>query len=134
MVKDARLCEYPFCKRKKRKGKDGKKKGRYCTTCDKKVWRKNNPMKAVFQTLRQNARRRGKVFTLTFEQFQKFCRETRYMRGRGREQKSYTIDREKNELGYTADNIRMLPKGENSRKGTKTLIYDYRYPELTTVV
>lgn len=128
MTKDPKLCPQPFCKRKKRKGKQ------LCTTCDKKLWRQKYPMKAVFQTLRQNARRRGKIFTLTFEFFQEFCRETKYMRGRGREQKSYTIDRIDNNKGYTPDNIQRLTKSENSRKGTKTLIYDYRYPELTTVV
>lgn len=90
-------------------------------------------MKAAFQTIRQNARRRKKVFTLTWEKFKELCYETNYIAGRGRGKKSFTIDREKNELGYTNENVRVVSKSFNSRKGTKTLMYDYRHPELTTV-
>lgn len=83
-------------------------------------------MKAAFQTLRHNATRRGKPFNLTFEQFQQFCRETKYMAGRGRSKQSFTIDRIDNNKGYTIDNIQMLTKSDNCRKKTKTLIYDWR--------
>lgn len=83
-------------------------------------------MKAAFQTLRQNARRRLKPFKLTFAEFERFCYETKYMAGKGRQRKSFTIDRRDNAKGYTIDNIQMLTKSANSTKRTKTLVYDYR--------
>lgn len=91
-------------------------------------------MKAAFQTLRYNAHRRGKPFTITFEYFTQFCYETNYMAGKGRSSLSYSVDCIINSLGYIPGNIQMLPKGQNASKGTKTLIYDYRYPELARVV
>lgn len=90
-------------------------------------------MKAAFQTLRHNATRRGKVFNLTFKQFEKFCHETLYLAGKGRKNKSFTIDRIDNSKGYTINNIQMLTKSANCRKSTKTLVYDYRTGYATVV-
>lgn len=120
-------CKTKYCKRKARSGKS------ICTTCDKKAWRKKFPMKAAFQTLRHNATRRGKPFSLTFAQFEKFCYETKYMAGKGRSSVSFTIDRVDNSKGYTADNIQMITKGENSRKKAKILMYDWRTKYATVV-
>lgn len=80
-------------------------------------------MKAAFQTLRQNARRRGKEFTLTFEDFEAFCYAFDYIAGKGRKAKSYTVDRIDNEKGYTRDNIQMLTKSDNVKK---YLSYDWQ--------
>lgn len=117
--KDSRLCINHGCKNKRRKGKSK------CNTCVKKEWREKYPMKAVFQTLRHNATRRGKVFTITFEYFKQFCYETDYIAGKGRRKKSYTIDRIDNSKGYVPGNIQMLTKSENSRKSSKKLVYDW---------
>lgn len=83
-------------------------------------------MKACFQTLRQNARRRHKPFKLTFAEFERLCRETKYMAGKGRTKKSFSIDCIQNDKGYVAGNIRVITISANSIKGTKTLVYDYR--------
>lgn len=100
-------------------------------------------MKAAFQTLRQNTRRRAKEqrkpkpFTITFEDFQEFCIKTKYMAGKGRTKTSYTIDCIIELLGYVRGNLQKLSKSDNSKKEQvrrKTLIYDYRRPDLTTVV
>lgn len=136
-MKDPKLCIEKYCTRKRRKGK------RICTTCDKRKWREKYKMKAAFQTLKYNTTRRckeqGRVipFTLTFEQFEKFCIKTKYMAGKGRSKESYTIDCIKEELGYTYENIQKLSKSDNSKKEQvrrKLLAFDYRYPELTKVV
>jgi hypothetical protein len=71
-----------------------------------------------------NAKRRGKVFTLTLEEFEKFCQETDYIAKKGVKKKSLTIDRERNEEGYTVDNIRALPNDENARKGARVMYFD----------
>lgn len=83
-------------------------------------------MYAAYKNLRDNAKRRGKVFTLTFDQFSEFCYRTNYMAGRGRTKESYSIDRIDNNKGYTADNIRVLTVSENARKHTKVLNYDWQ--------
>lgn len=48
------------------------------------------------------------------------------MQGKGKTKESYSIDRKKNHLGYTEDNIRVLPLGENSKKSNKVLVYDWQ--------
>lgn len=86
-------------------------------------------MKAAYQTLRYNATRRGIAFTITYEYFQRFCYKTNYIAGKGRSSMSYSIDRDKNHLGYIPGNIKIMYKGLNSAKGdkpiTKKLVYDW---------
>lgn len=118
-TKDSRLCINHGCKNKRWKG------NKKCGTCRKREWREKFPMKAAFQTLRHNATRRGKVFTITFNDFKEFCYETNYMAGKGRKKKSFTIDRIDNAKGYVPGNLQKLTKSENSKKHTKTLMYDW---------
>lgn len=112
-------CRIKGCRRLSRPGY------KMCTTCDKKIWREKYPMKAAFQTLRQNARRRKKPFAITFEYFRRFCYRTKYMAGKGRTKDSFSIDCKKNELGYVKGNIRKLTVAQNAAKGTKKLVYDW---------
>ncbi len=83
-------------------------------------------MKAAYYALRDNSKRRGKEFTLTLQEFEQFCYQTKYLAGRGRSVDSYSIDRIDNTKGYTAENIRVLTVSENSKKHTKLLVYDYQ--------
>lgn len=125
------MCSTKYCRNKARNNRT------ICSTCDKRAWRKKHPMKAAFQTLRQNTRRRAreqgrpKPFTITFEYFKQFCIETNYMAGKGRTKLSYTVDCVIEELGYVPGNLQRLTKQDNSikeqvRRRNKTLIYDYR--------
>lgn len=84
-------------------------------------------MRAAYNNLKCNARRRGKDFDLSFEEFSKFALMCDYLKGKGRKSTSYSIDRIDNEKGYTLDNIQVTTLGENSRKGTMTLdaFYDH---------
>ena len=84
-------------------------------------YRAKNPVKYAYDTLKHNAKRRGKYFDLSFEDFQKFCYEFDYIQGKGKTKKSYSIDRIDNDKGYTIDNIRILTLEENSRKHTEVL-------------
>lgn len=114
-----------------------------CTTCDKKMWRKRYPMKASFQTLRQNTRRREKTqnkpkpFTITFEDFEEFCYETDYMAGKGRSKCSYSIDCIVEELGYVKGNLQRLTVSQNSIKEhtrrKKLLAYDWQTKTATVI-
>lgn len=85
----------------------------------KQRWRANNPIKAAFVQLRDNAKRRRKEFTLTLEEFTSFCMATTYLDGKGRERQCLTIDRIDPSKGYTFDNIQPLTCSENTIKGNK---------------
>ncbi len=82
-------------------------------------------MRKCYDDLKTNAKRRGKIFKLTFEQFKEFAIKVNLLHKRGRTSESYTIDRRDNKKGYTIDNIQMLTRGENTRKGDRKIGYDY---------
>lgn len=82
-------------------------------------------MKAAFQNLRANAKRRGKEFSLTFDQFKKFAIETNYLAGKGRTSKSFHIDRINEDEGYHIDNIQILTNSENVKKYHKSKLVCY---------
>lgn len=101
-------------------------------------------MKASFQTLRQNTRRREKMqgrpkpFTITFEDFKEFCYETNYMAGKGRNKLSYSIDCIIEELGYVPGNLQKLTVSGNSlkeqaRRKNKVLVYDWESKTATVI-
>ncbi len=90
------------------------------------VWRKNNPLKYAYSNLKSNSKRRGKEFTITYDQFEQFCHECEMLTGKGRIRKGYTVDRIENDKGYTYDNIQKLTRVQNSKKGTKSFVYDYQ--------
>ena len=113
-------CETPRC-RNNSKGR------RFCATCRSRQSRERDPVRYSYTNLKGNAKRRGIPFDLTFEQFQRFCRREKFIAGNGRARESHTVERVKNEFGYTEWNIIKLPKGENCSKGTKMiLVYDWR--------
>jgi len=88
-------------------------------------WRSLNPMRYAYLNLKHNARRRGKEFKLTFEQFAQFCRKVDYLKKKGVSASSYHIDRIDENKGYTLDNIQVLTNSANVRK-----YLDYRWNEL----
>lgn len=87
-----------------------------CQRCYNREYRKKNILKSSYQILKDNAKRRKKDFNLTFDEFCEFCSKTKYISGKGRSRDSFTIDREDETKGYTADNIRILSNRENIRK------------------
>jgi len=90
-------------------------------------------MKNAYWNLKSNAKRRGKVFELTFQEFEQFCYETDYLQGRGKKKTSYSIDRIDNSKGYTLDNIRVMTLSGNAKKGNKHLNYDWQTGYATVV-
>ena len=88
-----------------------------CHACAMRRWRQNNPIKAAYFTLRDNAIRRGKDFSLTFAQFRKFCRGSGYLEGKGRKPECLSIDRIDNSRGYEKGNLAVLTVSMNASKG-----------------
>lgn len=97
-------------------------------------WRKKNPIRSAYTTLKCNAKRRGKVFKLTFEEFKEFAIKTDYINRKGITATSYHIDRIDENKGYTVDNIQVLTNRDNVKKYfnhyydeyTKTYCFRYR--------
>ncbi len=89
----------------------------FCYTCEKRRWAESNPERYAYCNLKTNAKRRGKFFDLTFEQFLWFLKKyPDYMAKRGRRVKSLQIDCIENELGYTFLNIRSISAKANRYK------------------
>lgn len=108
-------CQTRHCK--------NKPQGRFCGTCRARKWRIEHPEKYAYNNLKNRAKQRGIEFTLTFDQFKKFCVKTKYIAGKGRHRDGLTIDRRDERKGYTIDNIRTLTLSENIKK---YLSYDWQ--------
>jgi hypothetical protein len=88
-----------------------------CSTCRSTKQRQQNPLKYYYSTLRFNAKRRNKSFSLTLEEFKAFCDKTNYLKfKKGRNADSITIDRIVASKGYEAGNIQVLTNSANVRK------------------
>lgn len=92
---------------------------KFCHRCRKRYQKEHNPVSYTFGFLKQNAKRRGKQFDLTIEEFKGFCERTNYIELKGRLKKSATIDRINPNKGYSIDNIQILSLSENSSKSDK---------------
>lgn len=79
-------------------------------------FKRNNPIKYVYQTLKANAKRRGKRFTIQLQEFENFILGTEYMEKKGRFYDDYTIDRVNNELGYEPGNLAVISRRKNQEK------------------
>lgn len=75
-----------------------------------------HPDKYAYKNLKTNAKRRGKEFSLTFEEFIEFAIKHNYIAGKGITKTGLHIDRIDNRKGYTIDNIQVLTNSENIRK------------------
>ena len=96
-----------------------------CAACKSKKYREANRIKAAYDSLKHNAKRRGKIFELTFEEFKQFTKKTDYFKKVGTKSESYHIDRIDETKGYTIDNIQVLTNAQNVRKFLK-YYYDER--------
>jgi hypothetical protein len=103
-------CSTPDCTNENAPGR------RICRKCTTKRYRERNPLKYWYDTLKMNARRRGKAFTLTLEQFSEFCKHTGYNELKGKTANSLSIDRIRDVDGYHADNIRAITLSENTKR------------------
>jgi hypothetical protein len=104
------LCQAYRCK-SNRGGRD-----RFCSKHRKRYQKYTNPRRYTYNYLKNNAKRRGKFFDLTFEEFVLFCDETGYMDCKGRTKNCGSIDRIDPDKGYTYSNIQLLTVSENSSK------------------
>jgi hypothetical protein len=91
-------------------------RGKSCFACEKRNYRERHEMKDCYQHLKDNSKRRGKVFDLTFDEFERFAVKTNYLAGKGIRSNSYHIDRIDENGPYSIDNIQILTNIQNIRK------------------
>lgn len=96
-----------------------------CSACRAADFRKRYPMKYSYVTLRDNSKRRGIDFSLSFDEFAQFAVVTDYFYKKGKTKRSYSIDRINPEFGYHIDNIQPLPLVANQKKSRLDSYYDY---------
>lgn len=124
MSQSQKSTDYPFtvvaqpkkgvCQAYRCKCKLIKSGGRFCRKHYHDLWKFRNPEKYVFCNLRSNARRRGKEFSITYDQFLLFLKTNpNYMSKKGTHVKALQIDRIDNNKGYTLENIRAVTMKEN---------------------
>ena len=90
-----------------------------CHKCHSRQYKKNHPEAYYFNLLKQNAKRRGKEFLLSFKDFKKFSSDTGYIERKGKNGFNLSIDRIEAKKGYSIDNIQVLTLSENTSKRYK---------------
>lgn len=76
----------------------------------------NSPCRHCYRHLKGSAKRRNKVFTITFEYFEQWCAETGYIEKRGRKAGYFTVDRIDDTKGYEPGNLQIMEHTANTRK------------------
>ncbi len=102
------------CKRDKCKKEA--KKGSFCYSCAVKNYKDRNPVRYCYAVMKGNAKRRGKIFNISFDYFKQFVINSSYMAGKGINKTGLHIDRIREELGYIEGNLQILTNTENVKK------------------
>lgn len=105
------VCKHWGCKHQTRRPT-----ARDCHTCASRKVRIKNPQRYAFTQVKRSADMRHIPFNLTFEQFLDFDRQTDYVKSKGMESDSLTIDRIDASKGYEVGNIRALTWADNCAK------------------
>jgi hypothetical protein len=103
-------CKSEGCYKNSAKGKN------YCHSCIIERFKTKNPEKYAYFVLKNNAKRRRKVFSISFEYFLKFCKKHDYIQRRGITKQGLHIDRKEEHLGYIEGNLQVLTNTENVKK------------------
>lgn len=100
-------------------------KSPYCSMHRSRRFKSKFPLKYSFNHLKQRAKDRGKVFLLTFAEYEAFCLKTDYHKLKGKTSLSLSIDRVDNSRGYEVGNIAAITLRENSRKNFVPRLREY---------
>ena len=117
-----KTCSTPGCQNLVRMDR-GKPTGPLCNSCRSKVNRERNPLTTQFTNLKGSAKKRGKEFTLTLDEFEELVRESDYYRFSGLHMDQLTIDRIDPSGPYSKENTRVLTNRDNSGHKREDEIY-----------
>jgi len=98
------------------KNKPNSKKAGMCNTHYNRHRRIVDPVYSRYLNFKHNALRRHKDFSITLDQFRKFCEDTGYIITKGRRGYNCTVDRIDNRFGYHIWNIGIKNNLANIRK------------------
>jgi len=87
----------------------------FCPACQARRWKEKHPVSYYYHKLKTSARRRGKLFTLTKDKFAELW-HAGMSANHGRTKFCLSVNRIKDHLGYTDDNVELLTVSENSRR------------------
>lgn len=93
------------------------KLGGLCYKHYRRKVKERDPVYDRFTNFKNNAERRGKDFSITLEEFRKFCKRTGYIVKKGRRGYNATVDRRCNAQGYHIWNLQLLTHRANCSKG-----------------
>jgi hypothetical protein len=82
----------------------------------KRKYKQKYPERYAYSILKNNAKRRGKIFTISYEYFLKFVIKHEYIAGKGITKHGLHIDRKKEHLGYIEGNLQVLSNTANIKK------------------
>lgn len=115
-ISEAKRIEGKFCCACRCKSKPNDKKKGMCHKHYAIHRRILDPVYDRYVNFRGNALRRGKGFFITLEEFRDWCNEKGYIVKKGMRGRNCTIDRVKNWLPYTIDNIQIKTALANTAK------------------
>lgn len=101
------------------------KRNNVCYKCERKRTIEANPYRYWWQVNKDNAKRRGKFWKISFKYWVQFCDETGYLAIKGRGKYDASLDCKINELGYIDGNLQPLTVSDNASKGVKRMVYNY---------
>jgi hypothetical protein len=97
----------------------------YCSRCRTRRFKARFPLKWAFNMLRGNAKRRGKLFALTYAQYEQLAIATGYAEQKGKLATCLSIDRIDNNGGYSLDNIRVVAVSVNAARQNRQAYVPY---------
>ncbi len=106
-------CNTPYCRNKTRRNRP------ICPKCRSRKYKDEHPFKYHYNALRNNARRRGHEFDLSFEDYKAKWMEhpekwaTKLVPGN---ECHWEMDRKDPRLGYTKNNVQIIEKRMNVLK------------------
>ena len=104
------ICKHWGCTRIAREG------ARDCETCHSRKAEIKNPRRRAYRSLKSSAKRRGIDFSLTYDEFVEFDKQTGYVASKGQSAECLSVDRIDPTKGYEVGNIRALTWIENCRR------------------
>lgn len=108
-------CQTTYCRKKAHRHSNGYLTN-YCLPCTTRRYKAKHPFQYHYNAFRGNARRRGKDFTITLEEYKQFALAQGLFSPTGVKYPNRSIDRIDQSRGYHLDNIQVLTLSENSRK------------------
>lgn len=90
---------------------------KFCSRCRMRKWRKEHPIEASYQHIKGHAKRRGRAFNLTLDDFRTWATACNFhLNEHGKLAHCISVDRIDHTKPYQIGNIQPLTISENSKK------------------